>query len=757
VLSKDEILEIITNELSLSSSSDNSLEESLKYYLGNPNGTEVTGRSQVVSTDVADAIEWIMPQVMKSFTQNNEIVIFDPVHEGDERQAELESEYVYEVLMKQNDGFIILHQFVKDALMQQNGIIKTYYADTSEMKTYNYTGITEQQLQQLLATPKTELVEQSEYIDEQQTAQKQQQINQQLQQVQQQLQNPQAQQNPQQMQQMQQQTMQLQQELQKPVMLYNVKVSIERIKGRIYVDSIAPEEFRVNSRHDSINLDKARFTAHIIKKSTSEVIEEYGLTKEETKELPEGIDDYSSEYRFSLQDESVFWGDAESDDESEREIEVAECYMRIDIDEDGISKLMKITVVGGDTPTEILSAEEISCMPWVSTTAFLMSHKFKGLSITDRLKQIQDQKTTIWRNMLDNMYLQNNQRNIVVEGQVNMDDLLVSRPGGIIRAKRIDAITPLITPPLGPDAYNMMEYLDKVRAGRTGVDPDGSATPQNIGDRVGSQGVERMMNAKEELVGLIIRVIAETGIKPLCTKIRDLSIKHIDSVIDFRFRGVWQQINPGKWLDRTNTTVRVGTGTGNHAQQLLAIEKIFEYQDRVSDSPVQYLVDQKQMYTALDDFCKFSGLNGASRYFIDPTSPEGQQKKEEVEKEQNDSTQKQDQLNQTMAQAQQKLADAEMAKSQAQMASTQAKAQTDQVKNQLTHQKQGFEAQIQQLEQQLNEAKAVADSMGKTADLNLRKYDIDQRTALELVRIESTAQTEENKNFEQNQETVSGE
>ena len=130
MLDKEEILNIIGNELTNSDYSTwngtvtADLELSLEYYLGKPNGTEIEGRSQIVSTDVADAIEWIMPQIMKSFTQNNEVVIFDPVHEGDEKQAELESEYVYEVLMKQNDGFIVLHQFVKDALMQRNGIRK---------------------------------------------------------------------------------------------------------------------------------------------------------------------------------------------------------------------------------------------------------------------------------------------------------------------------------------------------------------------------------------------------------------------------------------------------------------------------------------------------------------------------------------------------------------------------------------------------------------------------------------------------------
>jgi len=146
MLSKEDILTIVSSELSLADSStyngvgNVSLEESLSYYLGLPNGTEVEGRSQVVSTDVADAIEWILPQIMKSFTQNNEIVVFDPVHEGDEKQAELDSQYVYEVLMKQNDGFIILHQFVKDALMQRNGILKVYYAKNNETKSSDHTG-----------------------------------------------------------------------------------------------------------------------------------------------------------------------------------------------------------------------------------------------------------------------------------------------------------------------------------------------------------------------------------------------------------------------------------------------------------------------------------------------------------------------------------------------------------------------------------------------------------------------------------------
>ena len=762
MLKKEDILSIIASELSSSSDSfyggTTSLEESLSYYLGLPNGTEVEGRSSVVSTDVADTIEWILPQIMKSFTQNNEIVIFDPVHAGDEKQAELESEYVYEVLMKQNDGFIILHQFVKDALMQRNGILKVYYSKKTQTKVADYTGITQDQLQALLSAEGVELLERSEYVDQNATTARNQQLEQQLQQLMQQAQQPPQPNQPNPMQQIQQQAQQIQQQMAEPIMLNDVKVSASRIRGQIYVDPVPPEEFRVNSSHNSINLDKARFTAHVTTMTVSDVMEEYGLSFDETEELPDGSTAYDKEYRFAMQNESIFYEQDDSEDSSQRLISVAECFMKMDIDEVGIAKLMKITVAGeGDDPVDIIKVEEIEGMPWVATTTFLMSHKFEGLSITDRLKQIQDQKTALWRNIFDNMYLQNNQRNVVVEGQVNMDDLLVSRPGGIIRAKRLDAIQPLITPQIGQDSYQMMEYLDRVRAGRSGVDPDGGASPQNIGDRVGSQGVERLMNAKEELVGLIIRVIAETGIKPLCVKIRDLAIKHVDSVIDFRFRGQWQQVKPSEWLDRTQCTVRVGTGTGNHAAQVAAITQVIAIQEKIIANPMQSMISEKQIFTAIDDFCKFSGLNGAVRYFIDPSSPEGQQKAQQAVQSQQENQNKQDQMNQLAIKAQTDIAQAEMIKAQSAAEVARAKAQTDNVKNQLQMQKQMADVQIASLKQELDRAKAISDSMGKDAQLDFQYDQMETNAAIELTRIEADKQSEENANYEANRQSTENE
>lgn len=761
-LNDDKILEIISYELTNSdnafSDSDADLEDALDLYLGNPDGNEVEGRSSVVSTDVADAIEWIMPQVMKSFTQNNEVVVFDPVHEGDEYQAELESEYVYSVLMKQNDGFILLHQFVKDALMQRNGILKVYYANYTVRKISDYTGITDEQMSVLGTTDGVEVIQHSEYIDQEMTLLKQQEIQGQIQMIMMQAQQIQ---DPAQLQQVQMQVQQLQAEAQKPIVLHDIKISVERKKGKIYIDPVPPEEFRVCSQHNSINLDKARFTAQVTNMTVSDVLEKYELDKNALKDVPDANEDERTQYRFTKQEGSGFDADEDSLDPSQRKVTVSECYVRMDVEEIGIARLMKVTVVGdAETPTDLIHKEEIDCPPWISTTAILMSHKFQGLSITDRLKQIQAQKTTLWRNLLDNIYLQNNQRTIVVENQVNMDDLLVSRPGGIIRAKRLDAVAPFVTPQIHGDAFNMMQYLDQVKAGRTGVEADGTAAPQRIGDRVGSEGVERLMNAKEELVGLIIRVIAETGIKPLCIKIRNNAIQHMDAIIDYKFRGKWQKIKPSAWCERDETTVRVGTGTGNNQDRTMAVREIIGLQKEMIADPTgkaAVLINHEVVFSSLNDYCKFTGLNGAGKYFLDPSSDAGKKSIADQAAASAKASQENTQMQMAMAQAQIKIANAEETKAKATAESARAKVMVERSKLEMQKMEAHYKAQFDAMKQRLEEATAISDEDQKNKELEFKYYDANQKADLKLLEIETDAQITLHKQEQQAKQGVGNE
>lgn len=706
-LSDEDILAIVSSELSSASgASENDAiqagrQKALAAYLGDK-GTVVEGRSSVVSTDVADAIEWIMPEVMKAFTQNNEVVTFDPVGPDDRRQAQIESRYVYDILMKDNEGFIALHEFFKDALLQKNGFFKIWYENEPCVTVENYTGLNPLEFEMLQQDPELEVTGMTErtHSDEHGTMQ-----------------------------------------------VYDVNVKRTRHTGKIRIQCIAPDDMRINRMHNSVCLKNARFIAQAMTMTKSDLIEA-GFDKEIVESLPTESEEFreSKNYRFSMQGENVAPYGGNSKDPSMYTYDVSECYMRMDLDGDGIAERVKITVAGFDNPTHILDIEEVEEWPFVSATAILMSHKLFGLSVYDRLKEIQEQKTAIWRNILDNMYLKNNQRTIAVEGMVNLDDLLVSRPGGIIRAKRTDAVAPYVTPDLGSDVYRMVDYLDQVRAGRVGVSPEGSIADQSIGDAVGSEGVERLLTQKEELVGLMVRVFAETGIKPLMQMIRKLLMKHIDATIDYEYHDEWVQVAPKNWFQRNRTTVRVGTGSGNRQQQASALTAVLGYQEKLLANPGQALVTEANVFTALDDLAKVSGMPGAGAYFLDPDSPAGKENKQRVDANMQQQQQKELQEAQMLAQTNAKIAEAEQGKAQAALANVKLTAENKQLQMQLDAIKNSSENEIKQLQQQLAEAQALSNANHKDKELEFRYYDSDQRAAIERERIamQSQKQTKQN-------------
>ena len=706
-LSDEDILAIVSSELSSASGAlENDAiqagrQKALSAYLGDK-GNVVEGRSSVVSTDVADAIEWIMPEVMKAFTQNNEVVTFDPVGPDDRRQAQIESRYVYDILMKDNEGFIALHEFFKDALLQKNGFFKIWYENEPCVTVENYTGLNPLEFEMLQQDPELEVTGMTErtHSDEHGTMQ-----------------------------------------------VYDVNVKRTRHTGKIRIKCIAPDDMRINRMHDSVCLKDARFIAHAMTMTKSDLIEA-GFDKEIVDSLPTESEEFreSKNYRFSMQGENVAPYGGNSKDPSMYTYDVSECYMRMDLDGDGIAERVKITVAGFDNPTHILDIEEVEEWPFVSATAILMSHKLFGLSVYDRLKEIQEQKTAIWRNILDNMYLKNNQRTIAVEGMVNLDDLLISRPGGIIRAKRTDAVAPYVTPDLGSDVYRMVDYLDQVRAGRVGVSPEGSIADQSIGDAVGSEGVERLLTQKEELVGLMVRVFAETGIKPLMQMIRRLLMKHIDATVDYEYHDEWIQVAPKNWFQRNRTTVRVGTGSGNRQQQASALTAVLGYQEKLLANPGQALVTEANVFTALDDLAKVSGMPGAGAYFLDPDSPAGKENKQRVDANMQQQQQKELQEAQMLAQTNAKIAEAEQGKAQAALANVKLTAENKQLQMQLDAIKNSSENEIKQLQQQLAEAQALSNANHKDKELEFRYYDSDQRAAIERERIamQSQKQTKQN-------------
>jgi hypothetical protein len=315
-----------------------------------------------------------------------------------------------------------------------------------------------------------------------------------------------------------------------------------------------------------------------------------------------------------------------------RVVQITECYMKVDMDGDGIAELRKITVGGsGYNNYVILENEEIPLIPFAMVCAIPMPFRFFGLSFYDLLADLQLVKTTILRNTLDNMYFQNNARTIVVDGQANLDDLLTSRAGGIVRVKNPNAVTPLQTPNFLNDGLAMLGKIEELKEQRSGVPKQHlGLNPDTINkSHTTATSTNQMMQASTQRIELIARNFAE-GVKDIFKNILAIVCEYQDQERIIRLRGNFVPMNPREWTTRYDATVQVGLGTGNQDQRLQVLQQVLNVQEKlIQAGGMGTLVTPQNVYNTLQKFLENAGYKDASQFFVNPATVPPQPPKQE--------------------------------------------------------------------------------------------------------------------------------
>jgi len=583
-MSSDEIVAHLEAEIQqatgyMNSELSNQREDSMKYYLGEKFGNEIDGRSEIVTTDVRDTIEYIMPSLMRIFTTHDNIAEFEPQGPEDVQMAEEATNYVNYVFNRQNNGFKVLYDVFKDALISKTGIIKHYWEEKEETKKETYTNLTETEYQSILANDELEVIEHTETVTQEAV-----------------LDDTGA-------------------EISPKMVSHDVKVQYTKKEGQVKITSVPPEEFLVSRRATS--LEDASFVCHRVKKSLSDLILE-GYDPKIIEELPsyaQSQAEYNEERlaRFSFDDDSVPPNDGEG---ATKQVWIDECYINIDLDGDGIAELRKITKGGN----YILDNVEIDMIPFSTICPLPIPHKFYGMSIADTVKDIQLIKSTIMRNLLDNMYLTNNARYAVLAGQVELDDLLTSRPGGIVRTRAPGAVTPLPTPQIQPYAFQMVQYLDGIREERSGVSKMSQGlNPDVLTSHVTSGAISAATESAMQRVELIARMFAETGIKDLFRNIYSLVQKYEDRQKMFYLNGKFTPIDVSRWREKLNCIVKVGVGSGNQMSKMQTMTSIMQIMGTlIQNGGLNRIVTEKNIFNATSEFINLAGYKNPSEFISNP-------------------------------------------------------------------------------------------------------------------------------------------
>lgn len=624
-------------------------QKALEYYLRRPYGNEVEGKSQVVTGEVAEVVDGALPQLMRIFASSDNVVEFEPVREGDEPLAKQATTYVNHVFYKDNDGFSVMHNWFKDALLEKVGVVKVYWDDETNITRESYKGLTDDELALIMQDEEVEIVsiDTKEKIDENL--------------------NPNS-----------------------PVPTHDVKVRKTIRNGTVRVENVPPEEFLISKR--ARNIQDSPFCAHRKMMTRSELIA-MGFEPKIVEGLPTGDALEFSPERIARYTRGEQPTDMMSQDHSMQLCEVYECYIKVDYNDDGVAELRKITYCG----STILADEDCDYIPFHSICPLPIPHKFFGQSLADRAMDLQLIKSTVTRQMLDNLYLTNNYRVGAVEGQVNLDDLLTSTAGGVVRIKNPNALVPLTVQSSAGQSFPMLEYLDNVQAKRTGVSDTQQGLDPNVLQNTTATAVATMSSAANGKLELIARIFAETGVKSLFQSIFRLICKYQKQQRTLRITGQYISFNPREWSEQYGVSINVGLGNGSRTDQLATLQMILGKQEQIIQgyglsNPV---VDIKQYRDTLARMIHMAGFKDASSFLKD-ISPEENAALSQPQPQQPDSN----------VQATQILAQVEREKAQ-------LKAQTEQAKLELERQQMELDNARKQLELQMQEMKLQADAQAQ--------------------------------------------
>ncbi|BAQ89313.1 portal protein [uncultured Mediterranean phage uvMED] len=572
--------------------------KSMEYYMGEKLGTEIDGRSQVVSTDVADTIETILPNLLRIFTASDQVVKCEPVKSEDVPLAEQATNYINYIFNKDNNGFSILYTWFKDALLEKNGIVKVYWDDTSSVEQETYENLNDQEYQLLLDDENVEIVEEESFVDEKMKAAMD-------------LLLVEA-------------TKQGKLVADEPTpMLHNCVIKRTSKGGKVKIENVPPEEFLIQRTAKSI--ESSNFVAHRVAKTRSELIE-MGFDREVVENLPTTnniILNNERLTRYSDIDQSPF---DNAPDNSTAEIEIYECYVRCDMDGDGIAELRKV-IVAGESGYEILENMPCDNIPFCSLTPIPMPHRFYGRSVAELVEDVQLVKSTVMRQLLDNMYLTNNNRVAIMDGMVNLDDLLTSRPGGVVRTKQppSQVMLPMQSQTISQQAFPLLEYLDTIRETRTGITRYNQGLDADSLNKTAT-GVNAIMTQSQMRMELIARVFAETGIKDLFRRIFELTCKYQDKERIVELNNQFIPVKPTEWRNRFNISITVGLGSGSKEQQIMMLNNILERQlqaFQLQGNREYPMVSLKNIYNSLSKIIENAGLKNVENYFVNPDMGKG--------------------------------------------------------------------------------------------------------------------------------------
>jgi hypothetical protein len=545
-------------------------------YNGEPYGDELPERSSYVSNDVMDVIEADMPGLARSFLGAGKICVFQPTTDKQEdiEEAKQKTEYIDWIVRGQKDSFRVQHGFLKDIEINKFGALKFFMEEKTDKRQVEYENISLSELSALEESLNGENVQNVEIIARTEIGGNE--------------------------------------ENQTVSVTFEVtqKTKIARVIG------VPPESLLLSS--GATSAEDANLVGDKIIRTRGELLQE-GFTEKQIIDLPTHSSSSSTLTQIRLNDTGGVHEDSFKAWSNES-VQISDFVVMIDKDGDGIPERRKIIKSGN----VILSDELFDIAPYVITSAMLISHSAIGISRAEITAPTALIQTTLKRGLLDNSYAHNSPQ-IGINDNVNVDDLAVRRPGGLVRVAGENnpgqSIFGMNIEYVGAQALQVIQYMDQSRAQTTGT----LMASQGLhSDQFAQETAARfngVQDASKSKIELVARVIAETAYKSLYDGLAWMVSQFQNTDVEIMVLGKALTVNPSNWKFKhfAKSTIGLGAGDGERTTETITGILNLQRQLKAEGSP---LVDDSKIYNSIDSLLKSLDIHNTVEFFNNPAQPE---------------------------------------------------------------------------------------------------------------------------------------
>tara|TARA_R100000773_G_C4221358_1_gene120536 strand:+ start:1974 stop:4094 length:2121 start_codon:yes stop_codon:yes gene_type:complete len=559
--------------------------EATDYYLGNEPEGSSDMQSEFVSTDVRDTVLFMLPSVMRTFFGTKKAVEFVPTNPEDIPIAEQQTNYINYIIQQKNNGFKVFYDAFKDALVRKTGFVKAYWDDSVEVSNHEYTGLDEQSRNALLLDKDVEIVEEkieSEMrvvIDEVSGEQ-------------------------------------IEQEF--PVS-YDLKIRRIKRKNQVVIESVPPEEVLI--ARNARDIESSGYVAHRMIKTVSELVA-MGYDQEEMQQYA-GSGNMLDAESYEEERSRNQYSDDEFDnpDPNSKNVLYVEHYLNYDLDGDGIDERIRVCTAGN-------GVDVVHVSPWDDLPIVLFSpdpepHTSIGSCPADYLMPIQRAKSQIMRDTLDSLGHAIFPRMGIVEGQVNVDDVLNTDIGQPIRMRAPGMVQPFAVPFVGKEAFPVLGYLDESKENRTGVSKASAGLNADALQSSTKAAVAATMSGAQGRIELICRHFAENGMKALFKLVYRLVIKHQEQQEMVRLNNMFVPIDPRFWDADKDISINIALSPSSDEEKAQFLLGLSNKQEQILQTmgPNNPLVSLQQYANTLSKVIEISGFKDVDSFINSTVQP----------------------------------------------------------------------------------------------------------------------------------------